>query len=63
MDLWITPEELSGQINSENPPLVIDVRVDADYKAAHLPGAVHIPWDQLRRRLEEIPRDRSVVGY
>jgi len=63
MDLWITTEELSRQIDGENPPLVIDVRDDADYKAGHLPGAVHIPWEQLRRRPEEIPRDRLVVGY
>jgi rhodanese-related sulfurtransferase len=63
MDLWITPEELSRQINGENPPLVIDVRDAVDFQAGHIPGAVHIPWEQLRRRLEEIPRERPVVGY
>jgi rhodanese-related sulfurtransferase len=63
MDQWISPEELSKQIKSESPPLVIDVRDDADYKAGHIPGALPIPWDQLRRRLEEIPQDRPVVGY
>jgi rhodanese-related sulfurtransferase len=63
MDQWITPEELSRQMNGENSPVVLDVRDDANYKAGHLPGAVHIPWRQLRRRLDEIPRDRPVVGY
>jgi rhodanese-related sulfurtransferase len=63
MEFWITPEELSGQLAGENPPLVIDVREAQDYQAGHIPGALHIPADQLRQRRAELPKDRLVVGY
>jgi rhodanese-related sulfurtransferase len=43
--------------------VVIDVRPGAEYAAGHLPGAVHIPLEQLARRLAELPADREIVAY
>lgn len=43
--------------------LVLDVRSEVEYRAAHLPGAASIPWDELPQRWEEIPQDRNVVVY
>ncbi len=43
--------------------LVLDVRPEPEYAAAHLPGAVHIPVDELAGRLAELPTDREVVAY
>lgn len=42
---------------------VIDVRPRPEYHAAHLPGAVHIPVEELADRLDELPRDREIVAY
>jgi len=44
-------------------PLVLDVRTAAEFAAGHLPGAVHVPVDELRGRLGELPRDRRIVAY
>lgn len=38
--------------------LVLDVREPGEVALGAIPGAVHIPLDQLRRRLEELPRDQ-----
>ena len=43
--------------------LVLDVRPDTEYAGGHLPGAVHIPLEELERRLSELPRDRDIVAY
>ena len=43
--------------------VALDVRPEDEYAAAHLPGALSIPLDQLPRRMGEIPRDREVVAY
>jgi rhodanese-related sulfurtransferase/DNA-binding transcriptional ArsR family regulator len=43
--------------------LVIDVRPADEYAAGHLPGAMSIPLDELRRRLDEVPANREVVAY
>lgn len=47
----------------EQFPLLIDVRMPEEYAAGHLPEAINIPVDELRSRLEEVPRDRDVVTY
>ena len=43
--------------------VVLDVRPAPEYVAAHLPGAVHIPLEQLAERLAELPPDREIVAY
>jgi rhodanese-related sulfurtransferase/biotin operon repressor len=43
--------------------VVIDVRPLPEYEAGHLPGAVHLPLDELAERLGELPRGREVVAY
>lgn len=43
--------------------VVLDVRPSEEYLAAHLPFARSIPLEELRQRLGELPRDRSIVAY
>ena len=43
--------------------VVLDVRPAPEYAAGHLPGAVHIPLEQLADRLAELPADREIVAY
>jgi uncharacterized membrane protein YfcA/glyoxylase-like metal-dependent hydrolase (beta-lactamase superfamily II)/rhodanese-related sulfurtransferase len=45
------------------PPLIVDVRTSGERAAGHLPGSLHLPLAQLRRRLDEIPTDVPVVVY
>ena len=43
--------------------VVLDVRPTEEYLAAHLPFARSIPLGELRQRLAELPKDRSIVAY
>ncbi len=40
---------------------LLDVRTQAEWDEAHVPGATLIPLDQLSSRLDEIPTDQQVV--
>ena len=42
---------------------VLDVRPAEEYRAGHIPGAISIPLQQLKRRLSTLPRDREIVAY
>jgi rhodanese-related sulfurtransferase/DNA-binding transcriptional ArsR family regulator len=42
---------------------VLDVRPANEYAAAHLPGAVNIPIEQLADRMSELPATGEVVAY
>jgi len=43
--------------------LLLDVRTQAEFHRGHIEGAVNIPIDDLRDRLEEIPRNRTLLVY
>lgn len=41
--------------------LLVDVRTADEYSLGTLPGAINIPVDALRSRLEELPKERPIV--
>lgn len=58
--------EAKGIIESEEnsrEKLFIDVRTPDEFQTGSLPGAVNIPLDTLRSRLEELPRDRDIILF
>jgi rhodanese-related sulfurtransferase len=63
MNEYIQPEELYRQLNSDQPPFLIDVRGEDAWNAGHIPGAHHIPSDTIAARMAEIPRDQMIVTY
>jgi rhodanese-related sulfurtransferase len=49
--------ELQAAFAAGSPPCVIDVRTPQEYAGGHIEGALHIPVDDLSKRLNEVPRD------
>ncbi len=41
--------------------LFLDVRTFGEYLKGYIAGSLHMPLDEIRDRLEEIPRDKSIV--
>ena len=41
-------------------PYILDVRTNREYENSHLEKAVLIPLDELRTRLEELPKERII---
>jgi len=58
----IDPEELARRAGGEEPPLILDVRNNAEYSDEHIPGSLHIPYGEIAERVDEIPRDRTVAA-
>jgi rhodanese-related sulfurtransferase len=48
---------------SEGDVVVLDVRPEQEFRAGHIPNARSIPIDELAGRLDEVPRDRTIVAY
>lgn len=42
---------------------LLDVRTSEEFASGHIPGAKNIPIDELRSRLQEVPRDRMIAAY
>ncbi len=42
---------------------IIDARKPEDFEKGHLKGAVNITRDEIQDRLDEVPKDKTVVAY
>ncbi|GAA1447487.1 rhodanese-like domain-containing protein [Nocardiopsis tropica] len=43
--------------------LVVDVRREFEWNRTHIPGAVHMPLEQLPERSVELPEDRLLITF
>jgi rhodanese-related sulfurtransferase len=53
------PQELLKRMKSNDAPSVVDVRTGFEYKAGHIPGALHAPTWKIVLRLAPLPKDKS----
>jgi len=44
-------------------PTIVDVRTAPEFAVGAVPGALHVPLEELRDRLTDVPRDKPVVTY
>jgi rhodanese-related sulfurtransferase len=42
---------------------LVDVRSPEEFARGSVPGAVNIPIEQLRERLDELPREKTILAY
>ncbi len=58
----ISVDELRDRLRT-GKVVLLDVRPAEEYQAGHLPDAISIPLNELDRRLDELPRRRTIVAY
>jgi rhodanese-related sulfurtransferase/predicted transcriptional regulator len=46
-----------------NDVVLIDVRPEREFAEEHLPGALSVPLGLLESRLEQLPKDRTIIAY
>ncbi|MCS6896391.1 MAG: FAD-dependent oxidoreductase [Nitrospira sp.] len=46
-----------------NASFLLDVRLPDERAQGAIPGSSHIPLDELRGRIDELPRDREIIVY
>jgi membrane protein DedA with SNARE-associated domain/rhodanese-related sulfurtransferase len=61
----ISVAELRGLMDAGATPLIVDVRSPGAtlLEAQRIPGALHVPLDQMGRHIQDLPRDRELVLY
>ena len=58
----ITINELSRRIQS-GKVTILDVRPESEYRKGHIANAVSIPFDELAKRLKELPKRNEIIAY
>lgn len=60
------PESVSAadaMLLIEAGALVVDVRGEREWRRQHIPGARHIPLDELEAHAEDLPEDRVLITF
>lgn len=50
-------------LNPTDNQVLLDVRTSSEVEAGTIPGAVNIPVDELRSRLDELPKDKELLVF
>ncbi|MGB9180540.1 MAG: rhodanese-like domain-containing protein [Pyrinomonadaceae bacterium] len=58
----ITPVEAKEALD-KGEAIVVDVRSEASYEAAHVKGAILIPTTEILSHLDKLPRDKTIITY
>jgi phage shock protein E len=48
-------------VQQQNKVIWIDVRTKEEYDRGHLPGAVHIPYEQITDKIAQVTQDKNAV--
>jgi rhodanese-related sulfurtransferase/DNA-binding MarR family transcriptional regulator len=59
----VTRQDLRRRLAAREDLLILDVRPRDEFRSGHLPDAISVPLDELRRRLDQLPRDSQIVAY
>jgi rhodanese-related sulfurtransferase len=61
----ITAEQLAERIKDESDDnyIIVDIRDDASYDQAHIPGAINIPLNQLGYSLFGLDKTKDIIVY
>ena len=61
----ISAADLNKLIQTGHTPTIVDVRSGREYRAGHVPGAIHLPFWLAFARADDIdaPKDELVVVY
>ncbi len=51
------------QTQDNEHKFLVDVRSPEEFARGSVPGAVNIPIEQLRERLDELPREKTILAY
>lgn len=41
--------------------IIIDVRSEAEFRSGHITQSKNIPLDQLRKKMDKLPKDKAII--
>lgn len=58
----VSLDELNNKMEN-GEVLLLDVRPHSEYERAHIPGAVSMPLEELKEKVDSLPANREIVAY
>ncbi len=61
--MGVSSRELQEMINRGDDFILVDVRSPSEYRNGHIPGAISIPFPEIKAGMKELDRTKTVVLY
>ena len=58
----ITPAEAREAL-AKGTAIIVDVRGDVAYKSGRIKGAILIPYNEVKARIDKLPRNKLIITY
>lgn len=58
----VTPKQLEKKLRTGKAAL-IDVRSREEFRKEHIAGAINLPFEELKKQMGKIPKDRELILY
>ena len=49
--------------SKDNLVTVLDVRPSEEYEVGHIPGALNVPLDEIKKQLARLPKEQEIIAY
>ncbi len=59
----ISTQDLKGMLDKKEAVIIVDVRPVSAFNAQHIEGAISVPLNEVSSRLDDLPRDKTIVFY
>lgn len=61
----VNRDQLKAMIEGDGGPILIEALPERQYEQGHLPGARHLPHDEVRERAGEVvpEKDKAIIVY
>lgn len=59
----ITTNAVRAALNSDAPPLLLDVREPYEWRQVRILDALHIPMNSVPDRLDDLPQGKSIIVF
>lgn len=57
----ITVADLKAKLDAGEDVQVVDIRMPAQFRQGHIPGAINVPFPQFPQRVDEVDWDDEIV--
>jgi hydroxyacylglutathione hydrolase len=54
---------VAEELESAEPPLVLDIRNPREWEGRHIPESLNIPLNQIQERIQDVPRGRRIAVH
>jgi NADPH-dependent 2,4-dienoyl-CoA reductase/sulfur reductase-like enzyme/rhodanese-related sulfurtransferase len=59
----LTPKQVKKKIDQGEDFILLDVRSQKEYDEVHIENSYFIPLGQLRKRMEELPKNKEIIAF